>query len=143
VFMAYSNHRYDTADYKRIDPMLGTQEDFAALCADAHALGMRVILDGVFSHTGSNSAYFDAKGIFGHGAVSDPQSPYRSWYRFRHYPDDYDAWWNMPTLPNVEELSESYVNYVIEDEDSVLAHWLRLGADGFRLDVVDELPDEY
>lgn len=143
VFMAYSNHRYDTADYKRIDPMLGTQEDFAALCAHAHALGMRVILDGVFSHTGSNSAYFDAKGIFGHGAVSDPQSPYRSWYRFRHYPDDYDAWWNMPTLPNVEELSESYVNYVIEDEDSVLAHWLRLGADGFRLDVVDELPDEF
>lgn len=143
IFMAYSNHRYDTADYKRIDPMLGTEEDFAALCCDAHALGMRMILDGVFSHTGSNSVYFDAKGIFGHGAVSDPNSPYRSWYRFRHYPDDYDAWWNMPTLPNVEELSESYVNYIIEDEDSVIAHWLKLGADGFRLDVVDELPDEF
>ena len=143
IFMAYSNHRYDTADYKRIDPMLGTADDFAALCRDAHALGMRVILDGVFSHTGSNSVYFDAKGIFGHGAVSDPNSPYRAWYRFRHYPDDYDAWWNMPTLPNIEELSESYVNYIIEDEDSVLAHWLNLGADGFRLDVVDELPDEF
>ena len=104
---------------------------------------MRVILDGVFSHTGSNSVYFDAKGIFGHGAVSDPNSPYRAWYRFRHYPDDYDAWWNMPTLPNIEELSESYVNYIIEDDDSVLAHWLNLGADGFRLDVVDELPDEF
>lgn len=143
VFMAYSNHRYDTADYKRIDPMLGTEEDFAALCRDAHALGMRVILDGVFSHTGSNSVYFDAKGVFGNGAVSNPNSPYRSWYRFRHYPDDYDAWWNTPTLPNVEELSESYVNYIIEDEDSVIAHWLRLGADGFRLDVVDELPDEF
>lgn len=143
VFMAYSNHRYDTADYKRIDPMLGTEEDFAALCRDAHALGMRIILDGVFSHTGSNSVYFDAKGVFGNGAVSNPNSPYRSWYRFRHYPDDYDAWWNTPTLPNVEELSESYVNYIIEDEDSVIAHWLRLGADGFRLDVVDELPDEF
>ena len=143
IFMAYSNHRYDTADYKRVDPMLGTADDFAALCRDAHALGMRVILDGVFSHTGSNSVYFDAKGIFGHGAVSDPNSPYRAWYRFRHYPDDYDAWWNMPTLPNIEELSESYVNYIIEDEDSVLAHWLNLGADGFRLDVVDELPDEF
>lgn len=143
IFMAYSNHRYDTADYKRIDPMLGTADDFAALCRDAHALGMRVILDGVFSHTGSNSVYFDAKGIFGHGAVSDPNSPYRAWYRFRHYPDDYDAWWNMPTLPNIEELSESYVNYIIEDDDSVLAHWLNLGADGFRLDVVDELPDEF
>lgn len=143
IFMAYSNHRYDTADYKRIDPMLGTADDFAALCRDAHALEMRVILDGVFSHTGSNSVYFDAKGIFGHGAVSDPNSPYRAWYRFRHYPDDYDAWWNMPTLPNIEELSESYVNYIIEDDDSVLAHWLKLGADGFRLDVVDELPDEF
>ena len=143
IFMAYSNHRYDTADYKHIDPMLGTADDFAALCRDAHALGMRVILDGVFSHTGSNSVYFDAKGIFGHGAVSDSNSPYRAWYRFRHYPDDYDAWWNMPTLPNIEELSESYVNYIIEDDDSVLAHWLRLGADGFRLDVVDELPDEF
>ena len=143
IFMAYSNHRYDTADYKRIDPMLGTADDFAALCRDAHALGMRVILDGVFSHTGSNSVYFDAKGIFGHGAVSDSNSPYRAWYRFRHYPDDYDAWWNMPTLPNIEELSESYVNYIIEDDDSVLAHWLNLGADGFRLDVVDELPDEF
>ena len=107
IFMAYSNHRYDTADYKRIDPMLGTADDFAALCRDAHALEMRVILDGVFSHTGSNSVYFDAKGIFGHGAVSDSNSPYRAWYRFRHYPDDYDAWWNMPTLPNIEELSES------------------------------------
>lgn len=143
IFMAYSNHRYDTADYKRIDPMLGTADDFAALCRDAHALGMRVILDGVFSHTGSNSVYFDAKGIFGHGAVSDSNSPYRAWYRFRHYPDDYDAWWNMPTLPNIEELSESYVNYIIVDDDSVLAHWLNLGADGFRLDVVDELPDEF
>ena len=143
IFMAFSNHRYDTADYKRVDPMLGTEADFAALCAQAHSLGMRVILDGVFSHTGSNSVYFDAKHIFGHGAVSDPDSPYRAWYRFRRYPDDYDAWWNMPTLPNVEELTESYVNYIIEDEDSVIAHWLKLGADGFRLDVVDELPDEF
>ncbi len=143
IFMAYTNHRYDTADYKRVDPMLGTEEDFAALCSAAHARGMHVILDGVFSHTGSNSVYFDQMHVFGCGAASDPCSPYREWYRFRHYPDDYDAWWNMPTLPNVNELTESYVNYIIEDDDSVIAHWLRLGADGFRLDVVDELPDEF
>lgn len=143
IFMAYSNHRYDTANYKRIDPMLGTEDDFCALCDAAHALDIRIILDGVFSHTGSNSVYFDAKHIFGTGAVSNPDSPYRSWYRFRHYPDAYECWWNMPTLPNVEELAESYVNYIIEDDDSVIAHWLRLGADGFRLDVVDELPDEF
>lgn len=143
IFMAFSNHRYDTANYKRVDPMLGTNEDFTALCEAAHALDMRVILDGVFSHTGSNSVYFDAKHIFGHGAVSDPNSPYRSWYRFHHYPDSYECWWNMPTLPNVEEMTQSYVDYIIESEDSVVAHWLRLGADGFRLDVVDELPDAF
>ena len=87
IFMAWSNHRYDTADYRRPDPMLGTEEDFRTLCDAAHARGMRVILDGVFSHTGSNSVYFDAKHVFGHGAVSDPNSPYRRWYRFHHYPD--------------------------------------------------------
>ena len=143
IFMAWSNHRYDTADYRRPDPMLGTEEDFRTLCDEAHARGMRVILDGVFSHTGSNSVYFDAKHVFGHGAVSDPNSPYRRWYRFRHYPDDYEAWWGIRTLPCVEEQDETYLHYIIEDEDSVIAHWLRLGADGFRLDVVDELPDEF
>ena len=143
IFMAWSNHRYDTADYRRPDPMLGTEEDFRTLCDEAHARGMRVILDGVFSHTGSNSVYFDAKHVFGHGAVSDPNSPYRRWYSLHHYPDDYEAWWGIRTLPCVEELDETYLHYIIEDEDSVIAHWLRLGADGFRLDVVDELPDEF
>ena len=75
--------------------------------------------------------------------MSDPNSPYRRWYRFHHYPDDYEAWWGIRTLPCVEELDETYLHYIIEDEDSVIAHWLRLGADGFRLDVVDELPDEF
>ena len=143
VFMAYSNHRYDTADYKRPDPMLGTEQDFRDLCDEAHRRGIRVILDGVFSHTGSNSVYFDAEGVFGGGAVSDPDSPYRKWYRFSHYPDQYEAWWGIRTLPCVEELEESYLNYIIDDEDSVVAHWMALGADGFRLDVVDELPDEF
>lgn len=143
VFMAYSNHRYDTADYKRPDPMLGTEADFRALCDEAHRLGLRIILDGVFSHTGSNSVYFDANFAFGGGAVSDPQSPYRKWYRFSHYPDQYEAWWGIRTLPCIEKMEQSYVNYIIEDEDSVVAHWMALGADGFRLDVVDELPDEF
>lgn len=143
IFMAYSNHRYDTCDYKRIDPMLGTEEDFAALCRDAHAQGMRVVLDGVFSHTGSNSVYFDRDGVFGHGAYSDPDSPYRAWYTFQHYPDRYTCWWDFLTLPVVDKHSESYVNYIIEDEDSVIAKWVRLGADGFRLDVADELPDAF
>ncbi len=143
ISMAYSNHRYDTADYRRVDPMLGTDADFAALCRDAHALGMKVILDGVYSHTGSDSVYFDRKGVFGHGAYSDPDSPYRSWYDFQHYPDQYTAWWGVATLPCVNEMNESYLDFIIRGEDSVIAHWLALGADGFRLDVADELPDAF
>lgn len=143
IFMAYSNHRYDTADYKRIDPLLGTEEDFVSLCHEAHKLDIKIILDGVFSHTGSNSVYFDAKGIFGNGAVSDENSPYREWYQFENYPTKYTAWWGIDTLPCVDELSGSYMDYIINSPDSVLEHWMRFGADGFRLDVADELPDKF
>ena len=136
IFMAFSNHRYDTYDYKRVDPMLGTEADFTALCEAAHVLGMKIVLDGVFSHVGSRSPYFQS-------AISDPASPYRSWFRFLHYPDIYESWWGITTLPCVDKSNESYIHYIIDDEDSVLAHWLRLGADGFRLDVVDELPDAF
>lgn len=143
IFMAYSNHRYDTADYLRVDPMLGTEDDFRALCCKAHEKGMKIILDGVFSHTGDNSVYFDRYGHFGNGAVSNPDSPYRSWYRFTNYPHDYESWWGIRTLPCVEELNPSYLEYMITGPDSVIRHWLRLGADGYRLDVADELPDEF
>ena len=143
VCMAFSNHRYDTADYHRVDPMLGTEADLASLCQAAHQLGMKVILDGVFSHTGSNSVYFDAEGVFGHGAVSDPHSPYRDWYEFQHYPDQYTTWWGISTLPCVREMDEGYLDFIIRGKDSVLAHWLSLGIDGIRLDVADELPDAF
>lgn len=116
--------------------MLGTEADFTALCEAAHVLGMKIVLDGVFSHVGSRSPYFQS-------AISDPASPYRSWFRFLHYPDIYESWWGITTLPCVDKSNESYIRYIIDDEDSVLAHWLRLGADGFRLDVVDELPDAF
>lgn len=143
IFKAYSNHRYDTCDYKTIDPMLGTTEDFVSLCNEAHKMGIKIILDGVFSHTGSNSIYFDKEHIFGNGALSNECSPYKSWYNFEHYPDKYDAWWGIETLPAVNEIDDGYLDYIIRDKDSVIAHWLRLGADGFRLDVADELPDEF
>ena len=143
IFMAYSNHRYDTCDYKRIDPMLGTEADFAALCQAAHGLGMRVILDGVFSHTGSDSRYFDREKRFGGGALEGESSPYYSWYDFKHFPDKYTCWWDIDTLPCVNKLDLGYMDYIIYDDDSVIAHWLRLGADGFRLDVVDELPTAF
>ena len=144
IFESASNHRYNTADYLRIDPMLGTEADFAALCRCAHAHGIRVILDGVYSHTGSNSLYFDRNYTFGgNGAYCRPDSPFRSWYTFYHWPDRYNSWWGFDTLPTVNKMDDSFLNYIIRDEDSVVAHWLKLGADGFRLDVADELPDEF
>ena len=141
---AFSSHRYDTGDYKTPDPMLGTVEDFTQLCNAAHQRGIKVILDGVYSHTGSNSLYFDKEGAFGGtGAYATKESPYYSWYNFHEYPDRYECWWDFDTLPTVQKMDPAFVEYIITGEDSVLAHWLKLGADGFRLDVVDELPNEF
>ena len=143
IFMAFSSQRYDTSDYKRVDPMLGTEEDFAALCEEAHKLDIKIILDGVFSHTGSNSVYFDDQNLFGGGAVSDPNSPYRKWYQFQKYPKEYTSWWGFKTLPCINKMEPTYMDFIFGSEDSVIAKWLRLGADGFRLDVADELPDAF
>lgn len=142
IFAAHSNHRYNTADYLSVDPLLGTNEDFERLAADAKAMGIRIILDGVFSHTGDDSIYFDRFHRYGNGACDTPWSPYFEWYRFRSYPDDYECWWNFRSLPNVEELTPSYQDF-IQGEFGVLRTWLRRGASGWRLDVADELPDEF
>ncbi len=144
ISKSFSSHRYDTGDYKTPDPMLGTEEDFTRMCEAAHARGIKVILDGVYSHTGSNSLYFNKNGTFpGTGAWQSPDSPYHSWYTFYNYPDSYNCWWNFDTLPTVKKMDPAFIDYIITGEDSVVAHWLKLGADGFRLDVVDELPDEF
>lgn len=144
ISKSFSSHRYDTGDYKTPDPMLGTEADFAALCRCAHAHGIRVILDGVYSHTGSDSLYFDRNYTFGgNGAYCRPDSPFHSWYTFYHWPDKYNSWWGFDTLPTVNKMDDSFLDYIIRDEDSVVAHWLKLGADGFRLDVADELPDAF
>ena len=144
ISKSFSSHRYDTADYKTPDPMLGTKDDFAALCEAAHARDIRVVLDGVFSHTGADSLYFDKYGNFGKkGAYCDKNSPYSSWYLFEEYPDRYKSWWGFDTLPTVNKNDPAFMDYIIDSEDSVIAHWLKLGADGFRLDVADELPDSF
>lgn len=141
---SFSNHRYDTGDYKTPDPMLGNMEDFRALCDCAHARGIRVILDGVYSHTGSDSLYFDKNRTFGgNGAYCKQDSPYYSWYQFHHWPDSYKSWWDFDTLPTINKLDPAFISYIITDDDSVVAHWLNAGCDGFRLDVADELPNEF
>ena len=144
IFESASNHRYNTADYLAIDPMLGTEGDFDFLCRETHRRGMRIILDGVFNHNGSNSRYFNAEGFYpGLGAAQSQKSPYYKWYHFSHWPDQYDAWWGIDTLPAVEENDASYREFIIRGKDSVVRRWLRAGADGWRLDVADELPDDF
>lgn len=141
VFKAYSNHKYDTGNYMEIDPSFGTEEDFCSLCKKADEYGIKIILDGVFNHTGSNSLYFNKDGEYdGVGAYQSQESKYFSWYNFKNWPDDYDSWWGMKTLPGVNENSEEYRDYILRNEDSVVKHWIKKGSKGWRLDVVDELP---
>ena len=144
IFESASNHRYNTADYLAIDPMLGTEADFRQLCREAKSRGIRVILDGVFNHTGSQSRYFNADGFYpAPGAAQSQDSPYFSWFSFHPWPTDYDAWWGIKTLPAVQENDSGYRDFIIRNRDSVVRHWLRAGASGWRLDVADELPDDF
>lgn len=144
IFEAHENHRYNTANYEKIDPLLGTEEDFKELCAKAKEMGISVILDGVFSHTGADSIYFNKFGRYGEntGAYRDKNSPYFPWYSFTGYPDKYESWWGITTLPNVNENNEQYTKYIC-GENGILQKWIKLGACGWRLDVADELPDEF
>lgn len=142
IFEAFSNHRYDTADYKKIDEMLGGEEDFSRLCKKAEDMGIRIILDGVFNHTGSDSIYFNKNGKYSSiGAYQSKESPYYKWFNFIEYPKKYESWWGIDTLPQVNEASKEYQDFMINDKDSVVKRWLKKGASGWRIDVADELPD--
>lgn len=143
IFEAHENHRYNTANYRKVDPLLGTNEDFRNLCAEAARFGISVILDGVFSHTGADSIYFNKFSRYpGNGAYNTPESPYYKWYSFQNYPDTYESWWGIDTLPNVHENAPDYTDYIC-GRGGVLEYWLSQGAAGFRLDVADELPNEF
>ena len=144
IFEAAENHRYGTADYGRVDPMLGTNEDFSRLCGEAHRRGMRVMLDGVFNHTGYVSRYFNGDGFYPDtGAKQSQDSPYRPWFNFTQWPQKYESWWGIYSLPAVNESDPSYQDFIFNGPDSVVRQWLRAGADGWRLDVADELPDSF
>lgn len=143
IFEAQSNHRYDTANYENIDPLLGTERDFRSLCKKAEKLGISIILDGVFSHTGDDSIYFNKYGRYPSlGAYQSEKSPYYKWYKFNNHPDDYHSWWGISILPEVKEECPEFINY-IAGENGIARKWMKLGARGWRLDVADELPDEF
>lgn len=143
IFEAQSNHRYDTADYEKIDSMLGTEKDFKSLCESAKKLGIRIMLDGVFSHTGDDSRYFNRYSRYDSlGAYQSKESPYYGWYKFNKWPDDYESWWGIEILPEVNEDNSDFIEY-ITGKNGIARKWLKLGASGWRLDVADELPDEF
>ena len=143
IFDARSNHRYDTGDYETVDPAIGGDAAFDRLIAAAHARGMHVILDGVFNHTGDDSRYFNRYGTYPTvGAYQSLQSPYARWYSFRHFPDDYACWWGIPILPKLNQ-SDPDCRCYFTAPGGIIARWLARGADGWRLDVADELPDAF
>lgn len=142
IFEGPENHRYGTGDYEKIDPMLGTAEDFSALCAAAHGLGMRVMLDGVFNHTAFVSKYFNGDGSYpALGAAQSRESPYYDWFWWERWPDKYASWWGIYSMPTTNKKNAAWLDY-ITGENGIIRSWLRAGADGWRLDVADELPDE-
>ncbi len=142
IFEAVSNHRYDTANYLHIDPMLGTDEDFTELCDAAHAHGIGIILDGVFNHTGDDSVYFNRYGNYPEpGAFQHAGSQWDDAYHM-NADGTYECWWGVSNMPSLNEDSPA-VRQLLLGEDGVIRHWLRAGADGWRLDVADELSDEF
>ena len=144
IFEARSNHKYDTADYMKIDPGFGDTESFVSLMNKAKNMGIHILLDGVFSHTGADSIYFNKQNNYDSlGAYQSKDSKYYKWYKMKENIDDYDCWWGVKDLPEVNEMNEDFLNFICRDNDSVVKHWIRLGASGFRLDVADELPDSF
>lgn len=145
IFEACSNHRYDTSDYFKIDPVLGTEEDFKELLDELHANDLHLILDGVFSHVGQNSQYFNVNGSYGanSGAYRDRHSEYFSWFNFIDYPHDYESWWGIKDLPEINKNDPKFREFIFGEEKSVLTKWNKMGVDGWRLDVADELPDDF
>ncbi len=138
-----SNHLYDTIDYTQVDPFLGTKEDLKKLCKEVHKHGMKIILDGVFNHTGNRSIYFDQFAEHGDkGAYHNPNSPYKNFYRqtWHNGTKYFNFWWGHKTLPECDTLSEEWIEYVT-GVGGVIDQWFECGIDGIRLDVADELSD--
>lgn len=152
VFRAPSNHKYDAADYKQIDPAFGSNDDFVRLCAEAAKLGIRVIPDTSLNHVGSDSPYFNRFGNFPAGGAFDngrinPTSPYASWFKFKPEETDpdkqYQGWVGVKDLPEIDKDSPSFRAYAYRDPDSVTNYWLDRGAAGWRMDVAPWVPDDF
>jgi len=148
-----SNHRYDTADYKSVDPYAGTTDMMKEMCEKAHKYGIKVILDVVFNHTGNDSIYYNEYGhydsIGAYQVAKDPRykgmvSPYSDFYDTDcHFgKHEFKFWWNQPNMPKCNGKSEHWRNFICGKEGAI-DFYFSLGIDGLRLDVADELLDEF
>jgi glycosidase len=152
VFRASSNHKYDTADYKTIDPGFGSNADFERLTREAAKRGIRVIPDASLNHSGADSIYFDRYGNYGgQGAFANnrinPKSPYASWYTLdatQLNPDkQFKGWVGVTDLPELNKASPGWHDYAFRAPDSVTKLWLDRGASGWRMDVAPWVPDDF
>ena len=143
IFKAYSNHKYDTGDYSVIDEMFGGREAFDALLAECKKRGIKVILDGVFNHTGDNSLYFNRYGKYPSlGAYQSEKSPYKEWYHFMRFPNQYECWWGIDILPRLSHSSKACKNFFV-GEGGICEKYVKEGTGGWRLDVADELGAQF
>jgi len=144
IFKARSNHRYDTGDYTQVDPLLGTNEELELLFKEAADAGISVMLDGVFSHTGDDSLYFNRYGRYDSvGAYQSQESPYYGWFTFKHFPEEYRCWWNFDSLPECRKDNENYQQFMFQDKTGIVPRWIHAGSSGWRLDVADELSMDF
>ena len=152
MFTAASNHKYDTADWKHIDPHFGSNADFERLCREAAKRGIRVLPDASLNHSGADSIYFDRYGTRGgngafEGGKINPASPYTTWYTFdatQTEPDkQYKGWAGVADLPELNKADPSYRDFAYRAPDSVTRTWLNAGASGWRMDVAPWVPDDF
>ena len=136
IFKARTNHRYDTEDYMTPDPLLGTEEELSEMISEAHRRGIRIIFDGVFNHTGLFHKWFDHLGENGSGAFSNPDSPYKDYYIWHHYPYGYESWFDCKILPQLNLENNALRDELLHKEDSVIKKWLKppFSIDGWRMD---------
>lgn len=144
IFESSENHRYSTANYFKVDPFLGTNEIFKNLCTEFKNIGINFILDGVFSHTGSDSIYFNKYNRYDEpGAYNSKESKYYPWFKFIEYPEKYESWWGFENLPTLKKENADYIDFICKKEEGVLNYWQNLGIMGWRIDVLDEFPDVF
>ncbi|EHJ02340.1 Pullulanase [Clostridium sp. DL-VIII] len=144
IFKSPSCHKYDTSDYEIVDEMFGTNNEFKELCETAQNKGIKIIIDIVLGYTSSDSKYFNKLGNYGEvGAYNSPNSKYYNWYRFLKYPYQYESWWGIDERPSIDSTEKRYTDYIIKNDSSIIEKWIKLGASGWKLNIIDELSDEF